>query len=67
MAPAEHVLKELGETMALVDLDKSAELLQRERKRMGGFIQEFKTFAVKGNAMDMAVGIILGAAFNKVV
>ena len=32
-----------------------------------GFIQEFKEFAVKGNAMDMAVGIILGAAFNKIV
>ena len=31
------------------------------------FIQEFKEFAVKGNAMDMAVGIILGAAFNKIV
>ncbi len=32
-----------------------------------GLIQEFKEFAVKGNAMDMAVGIILGAAFNKIV
>ena len=32
-----------------------------------GILQEFKQFAVKGNAMDMAVGIILGAAFNKVV
>ncbi|MBI1369962.1 MAG: large-conductance mechanosensitive channel protein MscL [Planctomycetes bacterium] len=32
-----------------------------------GFMQEFKEFAVKGNAMDMAVGIIIGAAFNKVV
>lgn len=32
-----------------------------------GFIQEFKEFAVKGNAMDMAVGIIIGAAFGKVV
>ena len=29
--------------------------------------QEVREFAVKGNAMDMAVGIILGAAFNKVV
>lgn len=28
---------------------------------------EFKEFAVKGNMMDMAIGIILGAAFNKVV
>jgi large conductance mechanosensitive channel len=30
-------------------------------------LSEFKEFAVKGNAMDMAVGIILGAAFNKIV
>lgn len=32
-----------------------------------GIIQEFKEFAVKGNALDMAVGIIIGAAFNNVV
>jgi large conductance mechanosensitive channel len=31
------------------------------------FIQEFKEFAVKGNALDMAVGIIIGASFNKIV
>ena len=30
-------------------------------------IKEFKEFAVKGNAMDMAVGIIIGAAFGKIV
>ncbi|RNC86462.1 MAG: large conductance mechanosensitive channel protein MscL [Winogradskyella sp.] len=30
-------------------------------------IKEFKEFAVKGNMMDMAVGIIIGAAFNKVI
>lgn len=30
-------------------------------------ISEFKTFAVKGNVVDMAVGIILGAAFGKIV
>lgn len=34
---------------------------------MAGFLQEFREFAVKGNAMDMAVGIILGVAFNNVV
>lgn len=32
-----------------------------------GFWQEFREFAVKGNAVDMAVGIILGVAFNKIV
>jgi large conductance mechanosensitive channel len=30
-------------------------------------IQEFKTFAVKGNVVDMAVGIVIGAAFGKIV
>ncbi len=29
--------------------------------------REFKEFAVKGNMMDMAIGIIIGAAFNKVI
>lgn len=32
-----------------------------------GLIKEFKEFAVKGNMVDMAVGIIIGTAFNKVV
>jgi large conductance mechanosensitive channel len=32
-----------------------------------GFWAEFKEFAVKGNAIDMAVGIIIGAAFTKIV
>ena len=31
------------------------------------FLKEFKEFAVKGNMMDMAVGIIIGASFNKVI
>ncbi len=32
-----------------------------------GFVKEFKDFAVKGNVVDMAVGIIIGAAFGKIV
>ena len=32
-----------------------------------GFIKEFKAFAVKGNVLDMAVGIIIGGAFGKIV
>ena len=30
-------------------------------------IQEFKEFAVKGNMMEMAIGIIIGASFNSVI
>lgn len=32
-----------------------------------GFLQEFKEFAVKGNVVDMAVGIVIGGAFGKIV
>ncbi|HRF86796.1 MAG TPA: large-conductance mechanosensitive channel protein MscL [Alloprevotella sp.] len=32
-----------------------------------GFLQEFKAFAIKGNAIDMAVGVIIGGAFGKIV
>lgn len=31
------------------------------------FVQEFKDFALKGNVMDMAVGIIIGTAFGRIV
>ena len=32
-----------------------------------GFIKEFKEFAMKGNVMDMAVGVIIGGAFGKII
>lgn len=32
-----------------------------------GFLKEFKEFAVKGNVMDLAVGVIIGGAFGKIV
>ena len=32
-----------------------------------GMIKEFKEFAMKGNVMDMAIGIIIGAAFGKII
>jgi large conductance mechanosensitive channel len=40
-----------------------------EKHMKGGFnmFKEFKEFAVKGNVVDMAVGIIIGAAFGKIV
>ena len=36
-------------------------------KRFKRYADEFKTFAIKGNVIDMAVGIIIGAAFGKIV
>ena len=32
-----------------------------------GFIKEFRDFAIKGNVIDLAIGVIIGAAFNKII
>ena len=32
-----------------------------------GFVKEFREFALKGNVLDMAVGVVIGAAFGKIV
>lgn len=34
---------------------------------MGKFLSDFKEFAMKGNVIDMAVGVIIGGAFGKIV
>ena len=34
---------------------------------MSGFLQEFKEFALRGNVVDLAVGLIIGAAFGAIV
>ena len=31
------------------------------------FLEEFKTFALRGNVLDLAVGVIIGGAFQKIV
>ena len=43
---------------------------QKHRLKKGekmGMMQEFKEFAIKGNVIDLAVGVIIGAAFAKIV
>ena len=34
---------------------------------MKKFLSEFKAFALKGNIFDLAIGVIIGGAFNKIV
>ena len=38
-----------------------------KKEKKPGFFQEFKKFITKGNILDMAVGMIIGAAFNGIV
>lgn len=44
-----------------------AEKLGRLKDGSLGFVNEFKAFAMKGNVVDLAVGVIIGAAFGKIV
>lgn len=40
---------------------------EQKKKKVSGFFKEFKTFALKGNVMSMAVGVLIGGAFNSLV
>jgi len=41
--------------------------VEKEIRRMSEMWKDFKTFALKGNVIDLAVGVIIGAAFGKIV
>lgn len=42
-------------------------IINRKTKQIMGMISEFKEFIAKGNAMDLAVGVIIGTAFGAIV
>ena len=47
--------------------DKKAMRKKVIHKRVKGFFNEFKTFAVKGSVIDLAIAVIIGASFNTIV
>ena len=51
----------------LLDSQKMKESLEDISKKSNGFINEFKIFIARGNVMDLAVGVIIGNAFSKIV
>jgi large conductance mechanosensitive channel len=50
-----------------MDLAKQRQGLDDARKRAFSLFDEFKQFALKGNVIDLAIGVIIGAAFAKIV
>lgn len=38
-----------------------------KRRNKMGMMKEFKDFAVRGNVVDMAVGVVIGGAFGKII
>jgi large conductance mechanosensitive channel len=51
----------------MADQARSKSLLQAPVKQVSSLLDEFKNFAFKGNVVDLAVGVIIGSAFGKIV
>lgn len=47
--------------------EAAVEVAQKSKGAIKNFIEEFKAFALKGNVIDLAVGVIIGAAFQDIV
>jgi large conductance mechanosensitive channel len=54
-----------GDNMAKKIVDK--EKLEKMKEKGHGFFAEFKEFVMRGNVMDMAIGVIIGTAFASIV
>ena len=50
-----------------ISKEKAREAIKSVAKKEGKFIKEFKEFALKGNVIDLAVGVLIGGAFQSVV
>ena len=48
-------------------MKKVTDAAKESGKKVGGFFKEFKAFALKGNVMSMAVGVLIGGAFSGLV
>lgn len=66
-ADREILRKRIEEGEALARKAKIKQHKERFMKEKNGFISDFKKFITKGNVLDMAVGVVIGTAFNAIV
>ena len=50
-----------------MEKEEKIKKIEEKKKRVNGFIKEFKTFISRGNVLDLAVGVVVGSAFTKIV
>ena len=48
-------------------IKEAKEVIEKAKKKQGKFLKEFKEFALRGNVLDLAVGVLIGSAFQSVV
>ncbi|MDR0853417.1 MAG: large-conductance mechanosensitive channel protein MscL [Clostridiales Family XIII bacterium] len=51
----------------MADIDVNPAIIKANLKKHKGIVDDFKQFALRGNVVDMAVGIVIGAAFGNIV
>lgn len=56
----------MSKKLKKIDLNQDVDL-SKVRERSKGFWSEFKAFAIKGNAIDLAIGMVVGSAFTSIV
>jgi len=50
-----------------MEKEEKKKRIEKEKAKVHGFISEFKTFISRGNVLDLAVGVVVGSAFTKIV
>ena len=48
-------------------IKEAKDAIEKTKKKQGKFFKEFKEFALRGNVLDLAVGVLIGSAFQSVV
>ena len=48
-------------------IKEAKDAIEKAKKKQGKFFKEFKEFALRGNVLDLAVGVLIGSAFQSVV
>ena len=48
-------------------MKEAKKAIEKAKKKQGKFLKEFKEFALRGNVLDLAVGVLIGSAFQSVV
>ena len=48
-------------------IKEAKEVIEKAKKKQGKFLKEFKEFALRGNVLELAVGVLIGGAFQSVV
>ena len=51
----------------MVNKQINSEKIKKEKEKVNKFMTEFKTFVSRGNVLDLAVGVVVGGAFSKIV